>query len=505
MLKQIRLHDKFYYLGLTPSSHRYLEQFMLLKPPHTSVPSHIAIMALRPRQHGLLWKGLEPTWTVIPSLVMLEELATRHLPDGFPKSEIVVEFFAEGAFNKLYTISSPHSPQEYILRVALPVEPFYKTESEAATLAYVRKYTTLPVPEVIAYDSSSENELGFEWMLLKKIGGVPVSEIWESSKFSSKVQLTVQISDLQKELRLLQFGQVGSLYFSTVKSQVNGRIIFTQARNKDGNLDIDSDFVIGRMVSPWFFRDKRVWLPADRGPFSSSSDMMMAKIQIQIERLKNLSPSPDDEYYTETDEDLVEDQEKVLDICHTLKELVPLYFPTFKVKERNLLYHDDLSARNILINPESFRITGILDWESVSIRPAWECYDYPYFLKGIECTKPPPKGTPGIDEDDLIDMRQEWEKVRLRFIYRWLGLVRDTEEAFCGLHKTISSSDVISLMRDFSFVNETLSEDDDISRRKQFSHCLENIEDRWTATRYWLDNQDHATRSKEHQGRIDAG
>ena len=236
---------------------------MLLKPPHTFVPSHIVDMALRPRQHGLLWKGFEPTWTVTPSLAVLEELATRYLPYGFPKSDVAVEFFAEGAFNKLYTISSPHSSQEYILRVALPVEPFYKTESEAATLAYVRKHTTLPVPEVIAYNSSSENELGFEWMLLK-IRGVSVSEISESIKFSSKVRLTVQISDIQKELRRLQFSQVGSLYFSRVKSQVNGRLDSTNAKNKDGYMDIDNDFVIGRMVSPWFFRDKRVWLPADR-------------------------------------------------------------------------------------------------------------------------------------------------------------------------------------------------------------------------------------------------
>ena len=441
----------------------------------------------------------------MPKLSAVKELAIQHLPHCFPRSDIAVEFFAEGAFNKLYSVSSPCSSQEYIMRIALPVEPFYKTESEAATLAYIRKYTTLPVPEVLAYDSSCENDLGFEWMLLKKMKGVPMCEVWDNIKFSSKVRLTVQMSNLQKELRRLQFDQIGSLYFSTVKARVNSRMDSIEAENKNGNVIIDSEFVIGRMVSPWFFRDKRVWLPADRGPFSTSSDLMISKIQIQIERIKDLSPSINDEYYSETDEELAGHQDEVLSICDSLKDLVPAYFFVLGERERNLIYHDDLSVRNILVDPESFQIVGILDWESVAIRPAWECYDYPYFLKGIETTKPPPKGTPGIDEDDLTDMRQDWEKVRLRFVYRWLGYTRDPEEFSYSLDKTTSTNDVISLMEGFSFVNETLSEDDVLSRKKRFAVSLEDIEDRWTATRYWLDNQDHATRSKEHQGRIDTG
>ena len=57
------------------------------------------------------------------------------------------------------------------------MEPFYKTTSEVATLAYIRRYTTIPVPEVIAHCAIAEKELGFEWILMEKIHGVPLREV----------------------------------------------------------------------------------------------------------------------------------------------------------------------------------------------------------------------------------------------------------------------------------------------------------------------------------------
>ena len=62
------------------------------------------------------------------------------------------------------------------MRVSLPVEPFFKTESEAATLSYIRTHTSIPVPEVIEWDSSADNPLGFEWVLVDKVEGVCMGE-----------------------------------------------------------------------------------------------------------------------------------------------------------------------------------------------------------------------------------------------------------------------------------------------------------------------------------------
>jgi hypothetical protein len=40
-----------------------------------------------------------------------------------------------------------------------------------------------------------------------------------------------------------------------------------------------------------------------------------------------------------------------------------------------------VSRSNILVDPAMYRITGIIDWESIGIRPGWE-ERYPEFLQG---------------------------------------------------------------------------------------------------------------------------
>lgn len=98
----------------------------------------------------------------------------------------------------------------------------------------------------------------------------------------------------------------------------------------------------------------------------------MAKTQIQIERVSNLSPSATEEFYSETDEDLAKDQHEVLKTCLNLKALIPKIFPSPPNgrKEINVLYLSDLSNRNIIVHLTSYRINGIVDWESVWICPA---------------------------------------------------------------------------------------------------------------------------------------
>ena len=49
------------------------------------------------------------------------------------------------------------------MRVSLPVDPYFKTAGEVATLQFVKKNTSIPVPQIIPLDSSADNELmGFD-------------------------------------------------------------------------------------------------------------------------------------------------------------------------------------------------------------------------------------------------------------------------------------------------------------------------------------------------------
>ena len=182
---------------------------------------------------------------------------------------------------------------------------------------------------------------------------------------------------------------------------------------------------------------------------------MTAKTRMQIERIKHLSPLPTDDYYSETEEVLAEEHDGVLDACYSLEALVPHVFPSSsRHDEVKVLYHDDLSASNIIVNPLSFRVTGIVDWECISIHLAWEAAECPFFLRGIEVEEPPPPRTPGGVEPELSEIRKDWEKFLLRHLYQ----------------KTLQDDVELST---------------DIMHKQKFSDRLEDIETNWTASRSW--------------------
>lgn len=66
------------------------------------------------------------------------------------------------------------------LRVSLPLDPYFKTASEVATLAVVHDRTSIPTPTVSAFDASFNNDLGFEWMLMERLPGQNLESAWES-------------------------------------------------------------------------------------------------------------------------------------------------------------------------------------------------------------------------------------------------------------------------------------------------------------------------------------
>ena len=90
----------------------------------------------------------------------------RHLLPSTDTSTwgLTVTFIGERSFNKAYTIdiTTTSLVESYVFRAALPIEPGDKVRNEVATLDYIKQRTSIPVPVVIAYNSSSENALGFE-------------------------------------------------------------------------------------------------------------------------------------------------------------------------------------------------------------------------------------------------------------------------------------------------------------------------------------------------------
>lgn len=59
--------------------------------------------------------------------------------------------------------------QQVVARVARRFMPRLKTESEVATMQYLREHTAIPVPIVYHYDSNPYNRLGGEFIIMSKV------------------------------------------------------------------------------------------------------------------------------------------------------------------------------------------------------------------------------------------------------------------------------------------------------------------------------------------------
>jgi hypothetical protein len=131
--------------------------------------------AVTRRERWIRWRRTpftepDPVWAAEPDLKLVLQIANKHkwMCDFSGCKNVSVEFFQEGAFNKLYIISAMETRTgnrtERILRFSMPIHPWFTIQSEVASMEFVRLQTTIPIPRVYIFDSSGENELGLEWI-----------------------------------------------------------------------------------------------------------------------------------------------------------------------------------------------------------------------------------------------------------------------------------------------------------------------------------------------------
>jgi hypothetical protein len=76
----------------------------------------------------------------------------------------------------------------------------------------VRLYTSICVPEVLAWSSSATNPVGAEYIIMEKIQGVPLTGRWDTMNTLERYKMIDRIVEMEKELVGLQFPASGSLF-----------------------------------------------------------------------------------------------------------------------------------------------------------------------------------------------------------------------------------------------------------------------------------------------------
>ncbi|KAI1206105.1 kinase-like domain-containing protein [Annulohypoxylon truncatum] len=341
--------------------------------------------------HGLQWTckndvfSLTPQWTVEPTIGAIVMTLQKAID---PHKQYNVEHLWDGTYNKIYSVS--YDQTDFVMRVSLPVCPRTKIESEAATLQWVCENTNLPVPRVRSYDSSRNNPIGFEWILMDRIDGVPLSQCWSSTTQDAKERIVKQVAGYAATAFWAQFKGVGNLYPPQSHSPTS--------RPRGERASLRHYGIPFRTAFKWTKRRLRLISADLRLKTQEISDKhhraIAARMLVLVDRLRNIEdmffPTPEicsDKNLALDDNESTDEGEDIAD-----KEGWP-YEPT-------MLWHDDISLDNILVDKSGI-LCGIIGWECVSCLPLYEACQFPAFLQQSQDRPVEPLTPYGITQKQL--------------------------------------------------------------------------------------------------------
>jgi hypothetical protein len=119
-----------------------------------------------------------------------------------------------------------------------------------------------PAPRIYSWNSHAESHpVGAEFIIMDKVEGVPLSQVWGTMKLTQKLQLLLSLTRLQKQWLRISFSHYGSLYYTKdVQPSVGNHYV------KNGKIVTNSRFAIGQATGRDWIDAGRSALKTDRGP-----------------------------------------------------------------------------------------------------------------------------------------------------------------------------------------------------------------------------------------------
>jgi hypothetical protein len=233
--------------------------------------------------------------------------------------------------------------------------------------------TSIPVPTVFAYCSEAINPVGAEWVIMEHMPGVEMGDIWNQLQLPQKRRLALDLVDLYAQLSRFKASGCGGIYHTV---------------NSVDDCDLSKHLRSPRWV-PLSPESLRMLRSHCNHPVNDEFDLgPIHDISLLNYRLVVPSPSQtlpvftSDEYIklvayngnptTRSDYDLPT-REKCVELFQSIHNLYPkstVLGPSADASNFRFS-HGDLHEGNILIDPKSGAITGVIDWEAAGFRPLW--------------------------------------------------------------------------------------------------------------------------------------
>ncbi|KAF9560949.1 hypothetical protein CPC08DRAFT_803050 [Agrocybe pediades] len=270
-----------------------------------------------------------------------------------------IEFIGEGAFNRVFELVMENGAKRVNARTPFPHAgpQTLLTNSEVATMEFVRERFNAPVPKVLAYDSSPHNEIGMEHIMEKCPG-----------------------------MAAIPFSQYGSIYFKEdVDPALQARPLYADGYPED---KFSERFRIGPLVDYRLYDDGRADLAVDQGPFKDAYSYLKAYALCEIAWIKKYAKSCKDpiEYraagYT-SPKLHISLLEKWISIIPALLPSPSALAPIAVADEgegnelldlnKPSLILNDLHLNNFFVDEKGV-LTGLIDLQSINIVPLFRAH-----------------------------------------------------------------------------------------------------------------------------------
>jgi len=160
---------------------------------------------------------------------------------------------------------------EVIAKIPMPIvgPGYHLTASEVATMEFVKKELSFPVPEVYSWNGSSSpdiNPVGAEYILMEKVKGVNLLDIWAGLTEKESLLIMKQVVKFEEKLFTRPLAQYGSLYFrDAIPAGLQSETLYA---DKSSNNDQNRKWCIGPSARREWWYAQRSEMDIERGPCS---------------------------------------------------------------------------------------------------------------------------------------------------------------------------------------------------------------------------------------------
>ncbi|KAK0119331.1 Phosphotransferase enzyme [Cadophora gregata f. sp. sojae] len=274
----------------------------------------------------------------------------------------------EGQYNKAFLMSMDNGV-EVLAKVPNPNAgpAFYTTASEVATRQFLRTVLKLPVPRIHAFSSTPDNPVGAEYIIEEKAKGKPLGNLWRHWDTESQISLVTQLVNFETKLASVTFRRHGCIYYKKDLEMKGLPAYDLEAESlctddlTQLNLIPTKELAIGPLTEARLWEGERSTMQLDRGPWSTPLSYM-ASMGINEIKWATENAKPQINPYRS-----IETPESPNDYISLLKDYLQLAPYLSPGPFRTSISHPDLHLDNIFVDPDTKKITCIIDWQSASV------------------------------------------------------------------------------------------------------------------------------------------